>query len=156
LGIEANCDAFSGVILDGCGHLRVNVNPDCATIEYVQSWLPKDTLTGIHKNRQVAHRFTVGNCISASDENSTAIQSDILLYPNPASQTVTVRTGVFLNHGGSAHITDVQGRRLVHQIVEKGTCTFTIQTQNLPSCIYYIELVNPVSYITARLLITHP
>lgn len=156
LGIEANGDAFSGIILDGCGHLRVKVQPDCATIEYVQSWLPRDTVTGVHKNREVAHSFTVGNCLSATDENNNASTGDILLYPNPASQIVTVQSDLFLQHTGSAWISDVQGRRLLNQKIEKGTGNFNIQTKDLPNGLYFIELINPVTSRAGKLLITHP
>jgi hypothetical protein len=41
IGVTDNGDAYTGIKLNGSGHLRVRVDPDCVTVDYVAAWLPQ-------------------------------------------------------------------------------------------------------------------
>ena len=60
-GMLANATAYTADTLAGSGYIRVNVTASCVKIDYVQSYLPKDT-GGIKRNGGVAFSYTLGNC----------------------------------------------------------------------------------------------
>jgi hypothetical protein len=155
LGIEANGDAFTGVILDGCGHLRVSVSPECATVEYVQAWLPKDTLSGEHKNREVAHRFTIGNCTSGVYDQSEK-QANVRIHPNPANHSVTMTTELFGASPGLATLLDPHGRQVAVRHVAQGEKTIVFDTQALAQGLYIVLLQNEKLHISKKFIVSHP
>lgn len=60
IGKLANADAYTADTLDGTGHIRVTVSPDCVKVDYIRAYLPADTLSGLHHNGEVAFSYTVG------------------------------------------------------------------------------------------------
>ena len=52
---------YSQNVINGSGHVRVKVSGDCVKVDYVQAYLPADTL-GTNKNGQVAFSYSVGAC----------------------------------------------------------------------------------------------
>ena len=136
LGIEANGDAFTGTILEGCGHLRVTVSPECTNIEFVSAWLPKDTLSGEHKNREIAHSYTIGNCTSANEEVSDNQFIKCIVSPNPANSNIRVKTDIFIYEDGYAFITDIHGRIIAIQQVPSGVSDVHFKVQDLPAGLY--------------------
>ncbi|MFN8308826.1 MAG: metallophosphoesterase [Chitinophagales bacterium] len=83
IGMLANADAYTSDTLDGTGHLRVTVNPNCVTVDYVRAYLPKDTLSGIHHNGEVAFSYTLGACGASSVEEPETPTAKV--FPNPAN-----------------------------------------------------------------------
>jgi len=60
-GMLANASAYTADTLAGSGYIRVNVTSSCVKIDYVQSYLPKDT-GGVKHNDGVAFSYTLGTC----------------------------------------------------------------------------------------------
>jgi hypothetical protein len=89
IGMLANADAYASDTLNGSGHLRVNVSPDCVTIDYVSAYLPIDTLSGVHHNRGVAFSYTVGDCSTSISNNKEIL--NVRIFPNPASDKITIK-----------------------------------------------------------------
>lgn len=58
IGKLANADAYVSDVVDGTGHLRVNVSPAGVKVDFVQAYLPRDE-NGSRKNRQVAFTYTI-------------------------------------------------------------------------------------------------
>ena len=58
IGKLANGDAYTSDVLDGTGHLRVNVSSAAVKVDYVEAFLPHDE-TGSRKNGQVAFTYTI-------------------------------------------------------------------------------------------------
>lgn len=58
IGKLANADAYSSDIVDGTGHLRVNVSASGIKVEFVQAYLPDDE-NGARKNGQVAFSYLI-------------------------------------------------------------------------------------------------
>lgn len=90
IGMLANAVAYVSDTLDGAGHLRVTVSPDCIKTDYVRAYLPADTLSGMHHNREVAFSYSVGNCQSAGIPD-TSVPGPVAIYPNPASEELKIQ-----------------------------------------------------------------
>jgi hypothetical protein len=88
IGMLANADAYLSDTIGGSGHLNVKVTPTCVTVDFVRAYLPADTLSGLHHNREIAFSYTIGNC--SSGLNSENLESEIHVFPNPAKDKITV------------------------------------------------------------------
>ncbi len=64
-GVNFWSNFYSQNVINGSGHIRVNVAPDCINVNYIQAYLPADT-AGINKNRQVAFSYSTGVCASVN------------------------------------------------------------------------------------------
>lgn len=62
LGFIANAGAYVSDTVDGSGHIRVTVSPTCVKVDYVKAYLPADTLSGAHHNREIGFSYTIGSC----------------------------------------------------------------------------------------------
>lgn len=90
IGKLANADAYTADTLDGTGHIKVTVSSSCVKVDYVKAYLPKDTLDGKHKNREIGFSYTVGTCLVTSLDNlQDQILTDLVkVYPNPANNII--------------------------------------------------------------------
>ena len=61
-------------------------------LDFVRTYLPKDTLDGKHKNGEVAFSYQVGACLNTGLNNSLQINQDFEIYPNPASNSIQIKT----------------------------------------------------------------
>ena len=90
LGMLANADAYTSVIQEGSGHIRVTVSPACVKVDYVRAYLPADEQSGVHKNNEVTYTYSVGNCITSVSNNISDV-NNISIYPNPAKDILYVK-----------------------------------------------------------------
>ena len=90
IGKLANADAYTADTLDGTGHIKVNVSSSCVKVDYVKAYLPKDTIDGKHKNREIGFSYTVGTCLvtGIDDMQNQTISDFVKIYPNPASTII--------------------------------------------------------------------
>ena len=58
IGKLANTDAYISDIVDGTGHLRVNVSPGGVRVDYIQAYLPND-VNGTRKNGQTGFTYLI-------------------------------------------------------------------------------------------------
>lgn len=139
IGVTDNGDAYTDVILDGSGHLRVNVSPQCLTIDYIRAYLPKDTLTGMHKNREVAYSYTIGQCANSIDEKS--VDEDVLVYPNPTTnQLIVTIPGNTDAMSGELQMLDLNGKGVQTSIERIGSRDYQINTQMLSKGMYILKI----------------
>lgn len=96
IGTLANADAYATDTVGGSGHLKVSVSPSCVKVDFVRAYLPADTISGIHKNREVAFSYSIGNCSSAISETDENMLVNI--YPNPASDNLTIALSQDIKH----------------------------------------------------------
>lgn len=89
IGMLANSAAYAGDTIDGSGHIRVMVSPECVKVDYVKAYLPIDTAGGIHHNRELGFSYTIGNC-SSSVKEEKKIQNIMTAFPNPARDIISV------------------------------------------------------------------
>lgn len=89
IGMLANADAYVSDTVDGTGHIRVNVSPACVQVDYVKAYLPADTLSGLHHNREIGFSYTIGNCSSSG--NTKIEKTDFVsVFPNPAKNKINL------------------------------------------------------------------
>jgi len=88
-GMVANGAAYMTDTIDASGHVRVTVSPSCVQVDYVRAFLPADTVSGVHHNREVAFSYTLGNCATAV-EKRTKTDEYVKVFPNPAKDNLTV------------------------------------------------------------------
>jgi len=89
IGMLANADAYTSDTLNGAGHMRVTVTPTCVTVDYVRAYLPIDTVSGVHHNREVAFSYTIGTCTTTGIKEEN-ISTGMEVYPNPASNDLNI------------------------------------------------------------------
>ncbi len=89
LGMLANAKAYVSDTIGGSGHLKVTVSPSCVKVDFIRAYLPADTLSGVHHNREVAFSYTIGNC-STTGINDSRASTDFRVYPNPAANTLNI------------------------------------------------------------------
>ncbi len=92
IGKLANADAYTSDTLDGTGHIKVTVSSTCVKVEYVKAYLPKDTLDGKHKNREIGFSYTIGTCLvtGINDIDNQHISDFVKIYPNPTSNLINL------------------------------------------------------------------
>jgi hypothetical protein len=142
----ANADAYVSDTLDGSGHLRVTVEPNCVTVDFVRAYLPADTVSGLHHNGEVAFSYTVGSClISSVQERESAMLS---VFPNPADESVLLR----IPDGMQASrftLSDLLGKTVLESDYPQ------LQLSALPAGIYLIRAYTTDSVLQTKLIVRH-
>ncbi len=146
-GITANGAAYTADTLNGSGHIRVTVNSSCVTVQYISSYLPKDTSTNNQHNNAVRFSYTIGNCASAVPTIQT-IDEQIIVYPDPASQYVKVRLPDNFKYN---YITlkNTMGQTILQ------TKLNTIDVSEIPNGIYFITVTTENNTYNKKVVINH-
>lgn len=147
IGMLANADAYTADTLDGSGHLRVNVTSSCVTVDFVRAYLPADTVSGLHHNREVAFSYTIGNCAPASVAHHEQ-QDWVSLFPNPATEQVRLN---FSDNMKNHHV-------VVMNTLGQPVCQSNsdrINVGNLPSGVYFLRIENGLSTLYKQLIVQH-
>jgi len=152
LGMIANADAYVSDIIGGTGHLRVSVCPTGVKVDFVRAWLPKDTLSGVNKNGEVAFSYTIGNY--TSDIITIQNNEDLIsIYPNPTSQEVNIH-----NPGNSLikeiSIIDLSGKTLLTHKVGSNAGLQKIDISNKNTGIYIVRIVTENEVVNRKLIKT--
>ncbi|MEQ9404125.1 MAG: T9SS type A sorting domain-containing protein [Cyclobacteriaceae bacterium] len=96
--------------------------------------------------------------VTGASETVTGI-SDIpsfSIYPNPADKNVTIEFENGLNEESQWILYDQAGREVLKGITEKGTRTLTIDTEEIPSGVYLVNIFNDSrSRKVARVIVVH-
>ena len=147
IGKLANADAYTSDTLDGTGHIRVTVNPSCIKVDFVRAYLPKDTLSGIHKNGEVAFSYTIGNCSSVS-VSEESLDNGVDILPNPANDKLTVR----YKDDHKNYIIKLSNT-LGETVLETRTNKFNVM--HLPNGIYYLTIMAEKMYCVKKVIVNH-
>jgi hypothetical protein len=144
IGMLANANSYTQDTLDGTGYLRVNVNANCIQVDFVRSYLPADTLSGLHHNGEVAFSYTIGNCSTGISENNSA--DNIVLYPNPAKNVFYLKNFIADNKN-FIRVYDLMGRQVL--------TSYTNETNiaGLPNGSYMVEINANNEQVFKKLLI---
>jgi hypothetical protein len=147
IGYLANADAYTGVTLNGTGHMRVTVSPESTKVDYVSAYLPRDT-NATHRNGSVVHTYTVMPK-TTSVENVTRIPSKFVLeqnYPNPFNPSTVIRYQLKESGLVSLKVYSVLGEEvatLVNEWLQSGSHETIFRAADLPSGVYYYQLKAP-------------
>lgn len=146
IGMLANADAYTADTVEGSGHLRVTVDADCITVDFVRAYLPADTVSGVHHNREVAFSYSLGNCVNGLNELEEGVEA--VLFPNPATCKVYVRTPVS-EADPRLDLFNVMGELL------QETRARVLDVEHLPEGVYLLRIGTQGSSITKRLVVQH-
>ena len=86
IGMLANADAYISDTIGGTGHIRVTVSSSNIKVDFVRAYLPADTMSGVHHNKEVAFSYTVSPT-SINDQVNTPF---VKVYPNPARDELNI------------------------------------------------------------------
>lgn len=144
IGMLANADAYTADTIGGTGHLRVHVEPNCVTVDFVRAWLPADTIGGLHQNGEVAFSYSVGACTNVIDENSSS--DEVKIFPNPATERIVVQ---FKNQPSDLKISLINavGQTLVE------SKNSLIDVSALPNGIYFLLIESDGSRINKKVVV---
>lgn len=131
IGMTDNGDAYSGVKMEGSGHLRVRIDDDSTSVEFVRAWLPKDTLGGTHRNGEVGDAYAVRQRLTGIDEVTP--RDVIAIMPNPAAQILYIEMSD-PDSEPTVRITDMRGT-----VVHEGTST-TVDVSALSRGAYVVDV----------------
>lgn len=153
IGVTDNGDAYTGTILDGSGHLRVRVDPDCVTVDYVAAWLPEDTL-GNHKNREIRHTYKRGACATPTGGGYSINDPFFEVFPNPAGERLTVKAAESTNNDRSIEVFDTHGKRTLQAVLKAGSGDATLDVSSLETGMYFLRILDQATPVTARIFIS--
>lgn len=144
IGMLANADAYTADTLEGSGHIRVNVTPDCITVDFVRSYLPADTIGGEHHNREVAFSYTLGDCANGMPARTAGLS--ISIFPNPANERSIVRMPSSLGRP-TITVHDATGRLITR------TNNIVLETATWEPGLYMVRAEADGERMTTRLLV---
>ena len=145
IGMLANAGAYVSDTLDGSGHLRVMVSPSCIKVDYVRAYLPADTVSGLHHNREVAFSYTIGNCLTGM--NALPENPDVKVFPNPASDKVTISLPA------DEEVVQIRLVNMVGKILFQ-TKLKTLDTSSLPAGIYFLNIRTAKFTVSKKMIIS--
>ncbi len=145
-GYSANATAYTDVTLDGTGHIRVNVTPNCVTVDYVKSYISGTPGSEGHTNGEIGYSYSIGNnCALNNPSQNTA--SKVNVYPNPANDKLYVSFA----DNSSQHTYELVN--LLGQTIVKFD-TNELNTINIPSGIYLLK-IDRINSFTKKIIIKH-
>jgi hypothetical protein len=148
IGMLANANAYVSDTLDGSGHLRVTVTPACVTVDYVRAYLPIDTISGVHHNREVAFSYTIGTCITTGVKEESKI-SAMEVYPNPATNNLNILLPDGIDELDHFEISLFNSfGQLVLQ-----TTSMKIDLSRLPNGLYYLNMKSEEGEFNKKVII---
>jgi len=114
LGVIANADAYTGNILPGSGHLRVEVSPQEVTVDFVNAVLPEDETSEL-KNGDVTFSYTInksGTISSISEILEWESKPKVRMYPNPFRENVSISFTLKQTEDIHVEIFNTNGKRV--------------------------------------------
>ena len=145
IGYTANAGAYpNGNAMNGTGHIRVNVSPNCVKVDYVKAYMPSDA-TLSHPNGEVAFTYTTGNC--ALGVNNPKPEEFLKIFPNPANTKLNIQFGDASSNQHCSLINSVGQSVLEFDTNE-------INTTNIPDGIYFLKVAALKNY-TKKIIIKH-
>jgi len=102
-----------------------------------------------------ALRLNFDASINTNDLNSN--NDHISIFPNPANNTLNVRSRIEGGNNYTLRVTDIQGRIVVENEVKKGAGIHmeTISTNNLSNGIYNVQVISSNGIATRKVVIAH-
>lgn len=141
IGVLANADAYTDITLDGSGHLRVTVDANCVTVDYVAAYLPQDTL-GAHKNREVRYTYKAGACATPTEGGHSIDSPFFEIFPNPATENLSVRVKNAAAIDRRIELFNLQGGLLQSILLKAGATACEMPLWGLPAGACLVRVVD--------------
>jgi Calcineurin-like phosphoesterase/Secretion system C-terminal sorting domain len=153
IGMLANADAYTDVKLSGTGHLRVTVEENCVTVDFIRAYLPQDTTGGLHHNGEIAYSYTVGPCTQTAVTDKITSESSIALYPSPAENFVNLTVLKPSDQDQKFELVDLQGQIQTTQILPSGSTTCRLDVVHLPKGVYAVRWLDGNASVRVKMLV---
>ncbi len=92
-------------------------------------------------------------------EDQTQVKSELLVYPNPATQTLTIELNASTNNQSSLSLLDMLGREVMacpNVFVANGDrSTAHIDVSQLNSGVYYVVVTTPEGKLTSKIVVNN-
>jgi hypothetical protein len=147
IGMLANAGAYTADTIEGTGHLRVNVTPNCVTVDFIRAYLPADTVSGLHHNGEVAFTYSVGACNTSGVKNINESNA-VSIFPNPAKDKLAIR----LNEG-----TEKYQISLFNTIGQNILKSFSnnLDVSHVPNGMYLVNIKTEKFEVNKKVIINH-
>ncbi len=98
---------------------------------------------------------TLNDILSSVDEKVLIDNSDVVLYPNPAADNLSIAINAKESNKGQVNILDITGKILSSQNInlETGKNVINQNTSELPSGIYFVQVKCNESFVTKKLVV---
>ena len=98
---------------------------------------------------------TLNNVLSSIEENALLDNSDVVLYPNPATDNLSIIINAKSSNKGQVNVLDITGKVLSSQNItlENGNNVINQNTNDLTSGIYFVQVKYNESFITKKLVV---
>ena len=149
IGMLANADAYTADTLDGSGHIRVTVSPSCVTVDYIRAYLPMDTVSGVHHNREVAFSYTIGTCLPEgikTENKNTSVE----VYPNPAANNLNIVFPEGIEDMDNIHINLINA---MGQTVLQST-SLLLDISHVPNGLYFLNVASEQGVFNKKVIIS--
>ena len=153
IGMLANASAYTADTLPGSGHLRVNVQPSCITVDFIRAYLPADTLGGMHQNGENAFSYTIGNCLPTEVKNTSQI-FEPGVYPIPAKETLYIQYPLRDNQTALAGLYDIKGKLISSVNIMKDFYATPLDISSTAPGIYVLKILAGNYSYTKKVVIT--
>ncbi len=147
IGKLANADAYTSDTLEGTGHLRVTVAPSCVKVDFIRAYLPADTVSGAHHNREVAFSYTIGTCLTTGT-NETLPKEMVAIFPNPASDYLMVQCSD-PSAFSQLSLLNTYGQTVVQTISNR------IDVGQLANGIYFLHIDTKKNHLVKKIVVQH-
>jgi hypothetical protein len=98
---------------------------------------------------------TLNDVLASVEEKVILDNSDVVLYPNPASDLLSIAINAKETNKGSVSILDINGKIISSQTIslEAGKNVIRENTSDLPSGIYFVQVKCNEAFITKKLVV---
>lgn len=152
IGVLANADAYSDITLDGSGHLRVSVEDNCVTVDYVAAYLPKDTL-GTLKNRAIRYSYKVGDCAVSTGGGHTIDSPFFEIFPNPANERLTIKAKNTAAFDRRIDLVNLHGQLLKTDVLKADDLFCAMDLSGISSGIYLVKITDGNKIGTFKIIV---
>ena len=117
-------------------------------INYVRAYLPQDTISGLHKNREIADSYTIGNCTVATESE---MASTLDVFPNPTNDYFNM---VFPENQseGILRIYDATSKIIFSEKINSSSNHFKVDISPLPSGMMMITYQTKNNFYSTKLI----
>jgi hypothetical protein len=152
MGIRDWGSFYNQNVVDGSGHLRVNVSPTCIKVDYVKAYLPKDTL-GANKNRQIGFSYTTGNCTTVTGINSNMMQTGVKVYPNPVGKTLFINESQIRLYDRAIELYAIDGKKMLQSLIPAGQQQMVIDVSYFQAGMYLMRIKDGIMYTMSKFMV---
>lgn len=146
IGMLANADAYLSDTYGGTGHLRVTVSPTDVSVDFVRAFLPADTVSGNHHNREVPFGYSLK--FGESVEDSELGEGELIkVFPNPANSRVIISLP-----GSSEQFQILLFNATGQNIID--TRLKEIDLSGIPDGFYFIKIIIGDKITTKKIIIS--